>query len=331
MLLRGSIESAATFLGEKGPAVKAVRLARVAALVVFVGATLLGVAACTLPTRDSRDRYEPVTVSHMLGATTVDKVPKHVVTLGNQWTDNALALGVTPVGFIAPAAGGATPWTPAALESAKTLDTSGSLTEQIAALHPDLILVDGFIADRKTYDELSRIAPTVPALGPEAPWQDQVRMLGRILHKQSAADTLITDVDKTIATITQAAPALRGKTFVTTWLASDTQLLVLTAPDNPTLFTRLGLRTPDHLTELPTSLPPDQVSELDADVLLAGYSPGLDEMYRRLPGYADLPAVRKNSVTFLTAQELSGIAQPTALSVPYLLERLKPALTNAAK
>ncbi|WP_406270271.1 ABC transporter substrate-binding protein [Nocardia sp. NBC_00881] len=268
----------------------------------------------------------------MLGTTTVDKLPKNVVTLGNQWTDNALALGVTPIGVIAPAVGDATPWTHAAVESAETLDTSGKLTEQIAALHPDLILVDGFIADRKTYDELSRVAPTVPALSAEASWQDQVRTLGRILRKQDAADTLITDVDKTIATITRAAPALPGKTFVATWLASDTQLIVLAAPNNNlTLFTQLGLRPLEHLTELPTSLPPDQVSELDADLLLAGYSPGLDKKYRRLPGYADLPAARKNSVTFLTTQELSGIAQPTALSVPYLLEKLKPGLTNAAK
>ncbi|MGO4616298.1 ABC transporter substrate-binding protein [Nocardia sp. 2YAB30] len=268
----------------------------------------------------------------MFGTTTVDKLPKKVVTLGNQWTDNALALGVAPVGFIAPPPGAAAPWAPATLESAKTVDTSGKLTDQIAALHPDLILVDGFIADRKTYDELSGIAPTVPALSTEAPWQDQVRMLGRVLHKQDAADTLISDVDKTIAAITQAAPTLHGKTFVTTWLASDAQLIVLAAPNhNPTLFTRLGLRTPEHLDALPMSLPPDQVGELDADLLLAGYSPGLDEKYRMLPGYPELPAAQKNSVIFLTTQELSGIAQPTALSVPYLLEKLTPALANAAK
>jgi hypothetical protein len=34
---------------------------------------------------------------------------------------------------------------------------------------------------------------------------------------------------------------------------------------------------------------------------------------------------------YLTTQEISGINQPTALSVPYLLDKLAPAFANAAK
>ncbi|MGK8485819.1 hypothetical protein [Nocardia asiatica] len=57
----------------------------------------------------------------------------------------------------------------------------------------------------------------------------------------------------------------------------------------------------------------------------------MDEKYRQLPGYADLPAVKKGSVVFLTTQEITAVNQPTALSVPYILDKLTPALAVVAK
>ncbi|MGY2061989.1 ABC transporter substrate-binding protein, partial [Nocardia gipuzkoensis] len=75
----------------------------------------------------------------------------------------------------------------------------------------------------------------------------------------------------------------------------------------------------------------ERLNELDTDLLVAGYSPGLDEKYRQLPGYNELPAVKKGAVVFLTVQEISAINQPTALSLPYMLNKISPALPNAAK
>ncbi|MFI9506272.1 ABC transporter substrate-binding protein [Nocardia sp. NPDC052566] len=314
-----------------------------AAVAAVAGALTLGVAACGSSGDDTGSGGEPVTISHARGSTTVNGTPKKVVTLGNQWMDSALALGVTPVGYIdnvGVATQSMPAWEPETLKSAKALNTSGNIAEQVAALEPDLILADGFIADQKTYDELSKVAPVLPALGKEAvtPWQDQVTTLGKVLRKQDEASKVIANVDKKTEALIQANPGIKGKTFVSTWLASAAQLMVLTDPNDGSskIFTQLGMTIPKNLTDLPANqgrlaLSPERVDELKADLLLAGYSPGFDEKYRQLPGYNDLPAVRKGSVVFLNRQEISAVNQPTALSVPYILDKITPAIAAAAK
>ncbi|MFE7796315.1 ABC transporter substrate-binding protein [Nocardia sp. NPDC057440] len=326
---------------------KSVRITRglaLAAAVVLAGGLALGVVTWGPSSNDEDPSSgEPVTITHARGATTVEGTPKRVVALGNQWMDTALALGVTPVGYIDTAAtvpNSAPPWEPDSLSAAAALNTTGDIAAQTAALEPDLILVDGLLADQRYYDELSKIAPTLPALSNEAiaPWRDQVTALGSVLRRTDRASKVIADVDKKVETITHANPGLRGKTVASTWLASPAQLIVVTDPNAVAgqIFTQLGLGIPKNLADQPASqgrlaLTPEHVDELTADLLLAGYSPGMDETYRQLPGFRELPAVKKGAVTFLTIQELGGLNQPTALSVPYLLDKLQPAFANAAK
>lgn len=322
-------------------AVHPVRRWRRVAVAVLAGALAVGITACG-STEDVAGEGEPVTIGHARGETTVTGTPERIVALGNQWLDTTLALGVVPVGHIdnvAAVSKVAPPWQPD-LGGSEALGTGGNVAEQVAALEPDLILVDAFIADQKTYDDLSKIAPTLPALTDDAvtPWQDQVRALGKVLRQESEADAVIAGVDDKIAAIVAANPGLRGKTFASTWLASPSQLMVLTDPNDGSaqVFAQLGMTIPANLTAQPSNqgrlaLSPERVDELAADLLLAGYSPGMDERYRQLPGYTDLPAVKKDAVIFLTTQEISAVNQPTALSVPYILDELAPYLAAAAK
>ncbi|WP_330183432.1 ABC transporter substrate-binding protein [Nocardia sp. NBC_01503] len=282
----------------------------------------------------------PVTITHAFGETTLTTVPERIVALGNQWLDTAQSLGITPIAYIndLTAPGSAPPpWEPATLKSARPLDTTAALTDQLAPLHPDLILADPILADAAAYADLTRIAPTIPRLTPAAvtPWPDLLRALAKVLHRGDTAERLITTLDARIAAIPRTHPTLKSATFTTTWLSAPTQLMVFTDPADPanTLLANLGLTIPAHLTD-PTGrleLPPARTPELDADLLLAAYSPGLDETFRALPGFTTLPAVRKNATVFLTAEELSALNHPTALSLPYLLGKLEPALAKATK
>lgn len=313
------------------------------AVAVLAGALAFGGITACGSAEETAEGGESVTITHARGETVVPGTPTKVVALGNQWLDSSLALGVVPVGYIdnvSAVSKSTPPWTPESLQSATALSTTGSVAEQVAALEPDLILADPFIADQKTYDDLSKIAPTLPALTEDAvtPWQDQVTALGKVLNKESDASAVIQKVDDKIAAIRAANPGLEGKTFASTWLASPAQLMVLTDPEDGSakVFTQLGMTIPANLTELPSNqgrlaLSPEKVDELTADLLLAGYSPGLDENYRQLPGYSDLPSVQKGSVVFLTTQEISAVNQPSALSVPYMLDKLEPAFAAAAK
>ncbi|MRH91590.1 ABC transporter substrate-binding protein [Nocardia sp. SYP-A9097] len=311
----------------------------------LAGALVLILAACggkpaePLDHNGSAPEYTPVTITHAHGATILTAIPKRIVALGNQWLDTVQALGITPIAYIDPltAAGSAPPpWEPATLESAKPLDTTTALPAQLAPLHPDLILADPFLADATTYTDLTKVAPTIPGLAKAAatPWPDLLRALGRAVHHEPAAEKLITDLNSRITAIPQRNPTLKSKTFTITWLSAPTQLLVLTDPQDATntLLTQLGMTIPTHLTT-PTGhlpLPPNRLPELDADLLLAAYSPGLDETYRALPGFTALPAVQKNAVVFLTTEELSTLNQPTPLALPHLLDKLEPALAHAA-
>lgn len=326
---------------------KSVRTSRAwtrAAVAVLASALTLGLVACgSSDDETTTGGGEPVTITHLLGSTTVTGTPTRVVTLGNQWLDTAESLGVTPVGYIdniAVVGKGTAPWEPESLKSVKALDTTGNIVEQVAALAPDLILVDGFLADAKTYGDLSKVAPTVPALTKDqvTPWADQVRALGKILHKDTAAEKVVTDLNDRIAAIAKKNPGLAGKTFVSSWLAAPTQLMILTDPKDASgnLFTQLGMTIPPKLVELGgtggrLALSPERLDELTSDLLLAGYSAGMDEKYRQLPGYAELPSVKKNSIVFLTVQEISAVNQPTPLALPYVLDKLEPAFANAAK
>lgn len=309
---------------------------------LLAGAMALGVTACGSSSESEADG-ESITISHARGETTITGTPEKIVVLGNQWLDTSLALGVTPAAYVdnvAVLSKGAPPWQPKMDESAKPISATGNLAEQVAALEPDLILADSFIADQKNYEEFSKIAPTVPGLTKEivTPWQDLVIALGRILHKQEAAAKVVAAVRDKIAGISAADPGLRGKSFASTWLSGPTQLMVLTDPNDGSakLFAELGLGIPQNLLALPASqgraaLSSERIDELTADVLLAGYSTGMDEKYRQLPGYSELPAVKKNAVVFLTTQEITAVNQPTVLSIPYILDKVAPALTNAAK
>lgn len=313
------------------------------AMAAMAGALALGIAGCGASTDGGDSGGEAITITHARGETTIQGTPKKVVTLGNQWLDTALALDTVPVAYIDNAAIASTsvpPWQPDKLGSSKAITSSATLSEEVAALEPDLILADPFIADQKTYDTLSRIAPTVPGLTKDmvSKWQDQVTTLGKILGKQDAANKVIAGVDNKIAGIVAANPGLKGKTFASTWLGSMSQLMVLTDPNDGSsrVFAQLGMTIPQNLMDQPSvqgrlALSTERVDQLTADLLLAGAGPGMDEKYRQLPGYADLPAVRKNTVVFLNTLDITAVNQPTALSVPYILDKLTPALVAVAK
>ncbi|WP_028479353.1 ABC transporter substrate-binding protein [Nocardia sp. CNY236] len=315
-----------------------------ATVATLAGIVAIGVTACGSSSDATTDADgESITIGHARGETTITGVPEKIVVLGNQWLDTSLALGVTPAAYVdnvAVLSKDAPAWQPPIDESAEQLNTTGNLAEQIAALEPDLILADTFIADQKNYDDFSKIAPTLPGLAEEitTPWQDLVTALGRILNKQDQATTLIDDVEDKIDSLAAANPGLQGKTFASTWLAGPTQLMVLIDPNDGSAkqFAKLGLRIPENLLALNATqgramLSPERIDELTADVLLAGYAPEMDEKYRQLPGYAQLPAVEKDAVVFLSTQEITAVNQPTVLSIPYILDTITPALTNAAK
>lgn len=137
---------------------------------------LTAATACLLLTTvacgDDDDAGGTATTSAVASTTTTDGArPTRVATIGLQWTDVLLALGDSPLAYVADLMAGPGdiyPWQRGRLDGATALAISaaGDIPyEQLAALDPDLILVTFLATDQAVYDRLNAIAPTIGPLG----------------------------------------------------------------------------------------------------------------------------------------------------------------------
>lgn len=303
----------------------------------------LAATAVACGSSDEASSGAGVTIDHSRGQTVVEGTPQRVVAIGNQWLETAVAMGVEPVGYLVPGVTQDTtvPWVPeSALEGAKALSGNGDLIEQIAALEPDLILGANYLMNQDRYDKLSKLAPTIGTVTDAQidPWQDEVTTLGKALHKEDKAKQVVADVNGKIDAVAAKYPGLKGKTFLTCMLTTPTQLMVLADPEDGSAqtFTRLGMTMPQKLVdEAPEggrlALSPERIGDLTSDLLVCGAGPGLKENFTELPGYANLPSVQQGGIAFVDRQTINAINVPTALSVPYVLDKLDPTFANVSK
>ncbi|MEV0356881.1 ABC transporter substrate-binding protein [Nocardia sp. NPDC050697] len=313
----------------RGPA------ARLGSALLALGVTL-GVAACG-GSDGSAGGDGAVTIAHNYGETVVEGTPERIVTLGNQWLDATQSFGITPVGYADNISIGAktkVPWEPDSLSQATVLNAGGDIAEQIAGLEPDLILVPSYLVDQALYDKLSKLAPTIGAVTPNAQvdnWVDQVTALGRILHREGDAQGVIDGVDAKVDEFARKYPKLSGKTFLTCMLTGPAQLMVLADPKDGSaaLFERLGMGIPQKIAdEAPAggrlALSPERLGDLTSDLLVCGALPAFEEKFKQLPGYAELPAVKSGGIAFIDVMTISALNTPTPLNTPYVLDRLAP-------
>ncbi|OBZ16790.1 MULTISPECIES: iron-hydroxamate ABC transporter substrate-binding protein [Bacillales] len=124
--------------------------------------------------------------------------PKRIV--ADQYLQTMLALGVKPVGadqyYID------NPYTKDLVQGIESIGERSAVNlEKITALEPDLIITA--TEDSNTYEQLSKIAPTVNIpFGTNATFKGvhaEVRGIGELLNKQEAAEQWIGNYDKRIA------------------------------------------------------------------------------------------------------------------------------------
>ncbi len=318
---------------------------RLTALLALFAALTLTVTACSSPEEDSGNGA-PIQVNTPMGPVTINGVPKNIVTIGTQWTDVALAFGVTPVAYLdnvelltkAP-----TPWVGDRLESSEAIDPSRDVASQVAAVDPDLIVSTDFGDQTETFAKLSKLAPTIPSItGKQVdPWEEMVVFMGTVLREPDKAQQIIDGVNSKIDGIKQANPGLAGKSFALAWILTNDQIQVFGDPADGAaeVFTSMGMTMAPELQKIferdgqprfPIST--ENVPELQSDMMiLAANSPALNEKMKTLPGYSALTSVKKNAVAELSVAEVSAINQPSPLSLPFVLEKMTPAFENAAK
>ena len=323
------------------------RTGRVAALVVALAVLLVaacggdggGGAEAGVGSGGDGGGGGTVEVDHRYGTTEVPVGPERIVSLDVQWTDVLLALGTAPVGHLDdPYVDGDLPWRGDRMADATSMEATNALPyEQIAALEPDLIVVTYLAQDEGDYRTLSDIAPTIPTLSANQvdTWQDIAGAAGTVLGAEDEAAGLVDEVDGAVTAVGEELPGLAGKTFaLVNYVPGDAFHVVADPEDGANVvFSQLGLELPQRLLDAAddvsgrVELSLEQSSLLDADVLLLlanGADPGT------IAGYDSLPAVAGGSAAVLDYATATGLNTPTPLSVPYALERIRPALEAAA-
>ncbi|WP_306323262.1 MULTISPECIES: ABC transporter substrate-binding protein [unclassified Streptomyces] len=154
------------------------------------GAATAGSAAKTRQITDAQGR-----------AVKVPSAPKKVVALSEPTLDAALALGVEPVGTTAGRGqkGVSSYLADKAATSKVVASVAEADMEKLAALRPDLILLDETTGAKKSVDKLQEIAPTVVTAKLNEDWKKAFTDTADALNKKSDATKWLADFDARVA------------------------------------------------------------------------------------------------------------------------------------
>ena len=284
---------------------------------------------------------KPVTVEHRFGRTTIDTVPKRIVTIDVQWTDVMLAMGVEPVGYsVDPFMPdpGTVPWQKLPADAKALPLKDGVSVEKVLALDPDLVVASFSVADKDTYDLLSARVPTIagPADSKSViPWRDLVHTAGQILDQPDRAAMVIANVESKVTETAKALPRLKGRTFaLAQYIVGDAMTIVADEQDGSSLLFRdLGMTLYPPLVEegrkggsARLSVSTERADLLRADLLMFLVNGGDKSDLADIPGFDQLPG----TVAVLDYPTVVGLNTPTPLSIPYALDKLRPYLDDAA-
>ena len=294
----------------------------------------------------------PVTIDHAFGSTTIEKEPQRVATLGWSDQDNALALGVVPVGATKLTWGGndagSSDWFDATLEESgadapvRYDDSDGAPVEEIAKLDPDLILATNSGITEQEYTKLSKIAPVVAY--PEAPWvtpwQTSLEMVGKALGRSSRAAQVKADTEQEIADARAEYPQLDGASMIVGYLTTtDLSQVGIYAPQDPrvSFLHDLGLVDAPSVAgaikpgEFYGSVSAERSADLDSDVFLTwAENPGDMRTFTDDKLIGKIPAIASGHAYAEDDKHVSlAVTNPTPLSIPFIIEEFVPQVARA--
>ncbi|MDO4761979.1 MAG: iron-siderophore ABC transporter substrate-binding protein [Corynebacterium sp.] len=335
----------------------------------------LGVAACSSVPENSTtgqetstvmqkadSTFEPVTITHAFGETTLEKKPVRVATVGWGNHEVPLALGIVPVGMAKVTWGddddnGMLPWVEEALKQLGgsqpvLFDETDSLAfEDIAATKPDVILASYSGITQEDYDKLSKIAPTIAY--PSEPWttsmEEMITMNATALGMQHDGGVLIDVLEEKIAEEFAARPALHGKKALFTSFGSqeDFSTIGFYQLNDPRvgILKTMGLGVPRIVEEKSrdddafyvevSAEQPELFDDVDFLISFGSEDPKEnEETLKKLqadPLLGTIKAIAAGRVAFIADGPLSAVANPAPLAIEWGLSDYLDVLEEAAK
>lgn len=297
----------------------------------------------------------PLEIEHALGTTVIEEKPERVATVNWANHEVPLALGVVPVGMAAADFGdddgdGVLPWVEEKLDElgAETpvlfSETDGIDFEAVADTEPDVILAAYSGLTQDDYDTLSEIAPVVAY--PEAPWatdwRDVIRYNAEGMGMKAQGDELVAELETEIADAVAQRPEIQGKSvmFLTHVDTTDlSEVSYYTTHDTRTsFFTDLGMTIPASVED--ASAGSDEFAQTtsaehvdtfdDVDIIVTYGDQGLVDALEGDPLLSKMPAVANGAIVSLGSDPLGTAANPTPLSISWVLEDYLDLLAEAA-
>jgi iron complex transport system substrate-binding protein len=335
---------------------------RASRLLALSAATLLtaGLAACSSAGSTDgsagNDGFEPITITHALGTTTIDAKPERVATVNWANHEVPLALGVVPVGMAAANFGdddgnGVLPWVEEKLEDldAETPvlfdETDGIDFEAVADTRPDVILAAYSGLTQEDYDTLSEIAPVVayPETAWGTSWREMIELNSEAMGMADEGKALVSELETEISETAANYPQLEGVSaaFLTHVDTADlSEVSFYTTHDTRAMFFEdLGLTTPESIATASASTDKFSLSQSaeqadafnDVDIIVTY---GGDELLTALSGdplLSQMPAVTNGAIVNLPGTTpLGTAANPTPLSISWVLDDYLKLLAAAA-
>lgn len=286
-------------------------------------------------------------MSHAFGTTVIGGPPLRVASQGFLEHDTLLALGTVPVGIKGwfrqlPHATG--PWAAHLLDGHDPASLAGSELpyETLLGLAPDLIVAIYTNLSQEEYDRLATIAPTIAWKREAGPWgthwEDNARLLGRVLDRRQAAETLIARVHDSFRSIRERYPRFNGAHGIAGNSAGGTFVIRGSRYDTGSLLTGLGITYPPDILRRPGASPMMHFSweqahliSRDLDVILWDVHGGQDipAMARRMEMLGVYPGEGRIVFNDATSLVSMAMASQSVLSFPYAAALIAPRLAAA--
>ncbi len=287
-----------------------------------------------------------VTVDHALGATVVPLPPKRIVTVGWCDEDSVLAFGETPVAMVRRGMfeSGIAPWCEEKLGPVRPrlLDGGQADYETILSLAPDLIVNVFSDMDRRSYERLSAIAPTIGYVsGPwRADWREQTRQIGKALGRSQAAEALIDRTKSFLAGLARQNGSLVGRsfTFGTYFPGSGSMVVYLPGETRVDWLVDLGMHVAPGIERLSRENPGrssldislEQLDAVESDVLIMWYEGDARGSMESQPLFQLFRPVASGAyVVLVDPVSVWSASWPSVLAIPYGFPDLVPRLAQA--
>ena len=296
----------------------------------------------------------PVTIKHAFGSTTIKDEPKRVATLGWSDQDNALALGVVPVGATKMTwggnANGSSDWFDEEIEErgakapVRYDDADGAPLEDVARVRPDVILATNSGITEAEYEKLSKIAPVVvyPKAPWTTPWRTSLATVGKALGRTTEAEKVAAETQEEIDEAKQEHPELQGASMIFGYLATtDLSSIGVYAPQDP----RVAFMHDLGLVDAPAvakaikpgqfygTVSAERAPDMRSDVFLTWAENAKDmRTFTRDRLIGKIPAIASGHA-YAEADKPTALAvtNPTPLSIPTIIDDFVPEVSKAVQ